>query len=67
MRWKRRSGRGLTAQLGLSVDLPTGYVAHEERKAPRIPESGYVNLECIKHVFKMDFYRDEVNGLRSDR
>ena len=38
--WKRRSGRGLTAQLGLSVDLPTGYVAHEERKAPGITESG---------------------------
>lgn len=31
---------GLTAQLGLGVDLLIGYVAHEERETPRIPESG---------------------------
>lgn len=30
----------LTAQLGLGVDLLIGYVAHEERETPGIPESG---------------------------
>lgn len=34
-----KAGRGLTAQLGLSVDLLIGYVAHEERETPGILES----------------------------
>lgn len=34
------TGRGLTAQLELSVDLLIGYIAHKERKTPGIPESG---------------------------
>lgn len=33
-------GVGLTAQLGLGVDLLIGYVAHEERESPGIPKSG---------------------------
>lgn len=35
-----KTGRGLTAQLELGVDLLIGYIAHKERKTPGIPESG---------------------------
>lgn len=40
-----RTGRGLTAQLELGVDLLIGYIAHKKRETPGIPESGCQAIE----------------------